>query len=39
MIEMTTVDALTPMYQDVIDRLLNHGQAAALETLLASMTS
>ncbi len=30
-----TVDDLTPMYQDVIDRLLNRGQAAALEMLAA----
>jgi tetratricopeptide (TPR) repeat protein len=29
------VDELTPMYQDVIDRLLNRGQAAVLETLAA----
>ena len=28
-----TVDDLTPMYQDVIDRLLNPGQAAVLEML------
>ena len=28
-----TVDDLTPMYQDVIDRLLNRGQAAVLEVL------
>ena len=31
-----TVDDLTPMYQDVIDRLLNRGQAAVLETLVAA---
>ncbi|MEW6666109.1 MAG: tetratricopeptide repeat protein [Thermodesulfobacteriota bacterium] len=30
------VDALTPMYQDVIDRLLNRGQAAVLEMLAAN---
>jgi tetratricopeptide (TPR) repeat protein len=30
-----TVDDLTPMYQDVIDRLLNRGQAAVLEALAA----
>jgi tetratricopeptide (TPR) repeat protein len=29
------VDDLTPMYQDVIDRLLNRGQAAVLESLAA----
>jgi len=31
-----TVDDLTPMYQDVIDRLLNPGQAAVLDALAAN---
>ncbi len=31
-----TVDELTPMYQDVIDRLLNRSQAAVLEMLVAN---
>jgi tetratricopeptide (TPR) repeat protein len=31
-----TIDQLTPMYQDIIDRLLNARQAAALEALAAA---